>query len=90
MKNFDELAFATQMKEVKEVVQKYARIRDREIELIDKGYEITEQYMGSGGVLNVRVINRVIYMQIGYGHGRYNKAKVVILKRDVFPEKNKR
>lgn len=64
-------------KYVRNIIANNKKIADREKAL---GYEnIEEKAMGTGGVYQLRVISGFVYMQIGYGHGKWNYASVVRL-----------
>ena len=65
--------------DIRKIIAKYRFVADRESELTDKGYYVTERAMGSGGTGQIKILASEIRVQIGYGHGRNNYAKCVIL-----------
>lgn len=64
---------------IKEVIKNNRLIADRENKLKEMGYTIETRAMGTGGVGQVEKLKSESRMQIGYGSGRYNYAKVVIM-----------
>ena len=65
--------------EVYSVCKKHRIVADRESELASMGYLVTEKGLRSGGVGQVKESKDSYFIQIGYGHGRYNYAKCVVV-----------
>lgn len=65
---------------IEKVVNSYRKISDRERILKDMGYTVLVLPMGSGGVLQEKVMkDKTIRIQITSGWGRWNYAKCVVL-----------
>ena len=67
--------------EVKTIISKHRLVSDRVNELNEKGYIVNECAMGSGGVGQIKTLKDEVRIQIGYGHGKHNYAKCVIIKK---------
>ena len=67
--------------EIKQIIAKHRSISARENELLEKGYNVMECAMGSGGVGQVKKIKNEVRVQIESGHGRCNYAKCVTFSR---------
>ena len=73
--------FEQEVKEVKTIISKHRLVKDRVKELYKNGYNIEECAMGSGGVGQIKTLKNEVRIQVGYGHGRYNYAKCVIINK---------
>ena len=73
--------FEQTVNEVKTIISKHRLISDRVNELNKKGYVINECPMGSGGVGQIKTLTNEVRIQIGFGHGKYNYAKCVTIKK---------
>lgn len=71
----DEIKSSKSYKKVLNIIKSYHFVNDRIDQLEDE--EITEKAMGTGGVGQMKIIKDNVYIQIGYGHGKWNYAKVV-------------
>lgn len=72
----------TDLKTITKVVNENKRVSDRIEKLQKLGYSVAEFAMGSGGVLQVKELKCETRVQISYGHGRYNRAYAVSLKKN--------
>lgn len=70
------------LKTITKVVNENKRVSDRIKKLRKFGYSVSECSMGSGGVLQVKELKDETRVQISYGHGRYNYAYAVRLKKN--------
>lgn len=64
---------------VTKAIRENRRIADRESDIWRAGIMVVEKACGSGGVGSILPRRDAIYIQIGYGHGRYNYAKVAVI-----------
>lgn len=67
-----EVKKSSNYKKVMSIIKSHRLISKRE-EAIGFDY-IEEKAMGSGGVGQLKVINGLVYVQIGCGHGKWNYA----------------
>ena len=70
------------LKTITKVVNENKRVSDRIKKLRELGYTVSEVSMGSGGVLQVKELKDETRVQISYGHGKYNYACAVRLKKE--------
>ena len=85
MKTIDEIAARSDYKNLKtitKVVNENKRVSDRIKKHKKLGYSVSEVSMGSGGVLQVKELKDETRVQISYGHGKYNYAYAVRLKKN--------
>ena len=72
--------FKEQYSEIKSVVESNRLVEDRVSKLTELGYNTEELPMGSGGVLQVKIMaDGDVRIQIGYGKGKHNYAMCVVL-----------
>ena len=65
---------------IKTVISKFYFVKDREKELQKLGFKIEIVPMGSGGVGQVKYLQKETRLQIGYGVTRHNYASCVIFR----------
>ena len=65
---------------INSIIAKYYFVKDRERELHKLGFKIEKLPMGSGGVGQVKHLQKESRLQIGYGVTRHNYASCVIFK----------
>ena len=70
------------LKTITKVVNENKRVSDRIEKLQELGYSVAEFAMGSGGILQVKELKDETRVQISYGHGKYNYAYAVSLKKN--------
>lgn len=70
----------TSNSQIETIVKSNRRVGDRVKALKNLGFNVQEMPMGSGGVLQEKIMrNGKKRIQIGYGHGRYNYALAVTI-----------
>jgi hypothetical protein len=57
--------------------KKYRLVTRREKLFCEEGYNVVEKPAGTGGVGTIKECNNYYYIQISYGHGWYNYAKLI-------------
>lgn len=75
--NIENFKKSKDYKLIMQIVMKYNRVADREKDLQKKGYTVDIFPIGSGGVGQVKEMSDHFRIQVGYGAGKYNYAKVV-------------